>query len=488
MRTKEQWLEGIYKMKRNLYMGGEKIGRDHESLVPTTNVMGTTFDFALDPQYEDLMTATSHLTGKKISRFCHVHQTTDDLHKKQDMTRMICRAVGGCIQRCMGVDALNAIYTVSYEADKDNNGATEYHKNFKDWLVRFQTEDLVGCCAQTDVKGERTKRPSQQADPDAYVHVVERKSDGIVVRGCKLHISEAAVADEILVVPTRALMEADKDYAVSFAVPGDWDGVKQLLTVHNYRDRKHFPKGFNAGSCDSYVVFEDVFVPWERVFLCGEYKHGGILALLFALFHRHSYSGCKPALGDMLLGTCALAADCNGITKAKHVQDKFADIIKITELGYAAGYTASAMGKPELYIPGVGMRPYGPGNMIPNSIYCNVGRCLTGEGVFHEMETLADITGGMPATFPYEGEFVNPEVKDLARKYITRSQTMSPENQAQLWRHVGDIAISAKGGCSMFGALHGGGSPRMERIGITSQYDIDLRRDIVRKIAGMTKD
>ena len=488
MRTKEQWLEGIYEMKPNLFMGGDKVGRDDERLIPTINVMGTTFDFAQDPEYQELMTATSHLTGEKINRFCHVHQTTDDLHKKQDMTRMLCREVGGCVQRCMGVDALNAIYAVSYEADKENNEASEYHENFKKWLIRFQNEDLVGCCAQTDVKGHRMKRPHEQPDPDSYVHVVEKKSDGIVVRGCKVHISEAAVADEILVVPTRALKEDDKDYAVAFALPGDWEGVKQLLTVHNYRDRKYFHKGFNNGSCDSYVIFDDVFVPWERVFLCGEYKHGGILALLFALFHRHSYSGCKPALGDLLLGTCALAAEANGISKAKHVQDKYAEIIKISELGYAAGYTASAMGKPQVYIPGRGRQPYGPGNMIPNSIYCNVGRCLTGESVFHEIEMLADISGGMPATFPYEGEFMNPEVKEFARKYTTRSQTMSPENQAQLWRHVGDIAISGKGGCSMFGALHGGGSPRMESIGITSQYDIEVCKDIVRKVAGMTKE
>ena len=488
MRTKEQWLEGIFKMAHNLYIGGDQVGRDDERLGPTNEVMGTTFDLAQMPEHEELMTATSHLTGNKINRFCHVHQTTDDLHKKQDMTRMLCRVVGGCTQRCMGVDALNAIYTVSYEADKENNGDSEYHENFKKWLIRFQDEDLVGCCAQTDVKGDRMKRPHEQPDADSYVHVVEKKSDGIVVRGCKVHISEAAVADEILVVPARALKDADKDYAVAFAVPGDWDGVKQLLTVHNYRSREHFPKGFNAGSCDSYVIFDDVFVPWDRVFLCGENKHGGLLALLFALFHRHSYSGCKPALGDLLLGTCALAADANGIARVKHVQDKLAEVIKITELGYAAGYTASAMGKPEIFMPGVGMQPYGPGNMIPNSIYCNVGRCLTGEAVFHEMEMLADISGGMPATFPYEGEFVNPEVKDLSRKYITRSQSMSPENQAQLWRHVGDIAVSGKGGCSMFGALHGGGSPRMEKIGITSQYDIEACKKIVRKVAGMTDD
>ncbi|MFW6334847.1 MAG: 4-hydroxyphenylacetate 3-hydroxylase family protein [Desulfosalsimonas sp.] len=488
MRTKQEWVDGLHKMKPNLYMGGEKLGRDDERLIPTINVMGTTFELAALPENQDLLTATSHLTGEKINRFCHVHQTVEDLHKKQDMTRYLCREVGGCIQRCMGVDAVNAVYTVSYEADKQNNGSTQYHENFKNWLKRFQSEDLVGCCAQTDVKGDRMKQPHQQPDPDTYVHVVERRDDGIVVRGSKVHISEAAIADEILVVPTRALTKEDSDYAVSFAIPGDWDGVKNLLTIHNHREREYFKKGFNAGSCDSYVVFEDVFVPWERVFLCGEHQHGGVLALLFALFHRHSYSGCKPALGDLMLGTCALVADANGITKAKHVTDKLAEIIKVTELGYAAGFTGSALGKPELYIPGVGFKPYGPGNMIPHSIYCNVGRCLTGESVFHEQEILAELAGGMPATFPYEGEFVNPETKDLAYKYITRTPNMSPENQAQLWRHVGDIAISAKAGCSNYGAIHGGGSPVMEKIAIANQYDIDERRALVRKIAGMTED
>lgn len=488
MRTKQQYIDGLSKMKRNIYFDGELIDRTDERQMACINTIGTTYDEAEKPENQDLMTAISHLTGERINRFNHIHQNTDDLHKKQDMTRMLCQKVGGCIQRCMGIDATNSIYNVSYEADKMNKGETQYHDNFKKWLTRFQSEDLIGCAAQTDVKGDRSKRPADQPNPGSYVYIKERLKDGIVVEGCKLHISEASVADEVLVVPTRALRPEDKDYAVSFAVPGDWDGVKQLLTIHNYRDRKYFPKGFNAGSCDSYVIFDDVFVPWDRVFLCGENQHGGILALLFALFHRHSYSGCKPALGDLMLGTCALAADCNNIAKAKHVTDKLAEIIKVTELSYAAGFTASALGKPELYVPGKGFRPYGPGNMIPNSIYCNVGRCLTGEAVFHEQEILAEIAGGMPATFPYEGEFVNPEVKDFAYKYITRSPSMSPENQAQLWRHIGDIAISGKGGCSMYGALHGGGSPVMEKIAITSQYDIDARREMVRKIAGMTKD
>jgi len=485
MRTKEQYIEGLRKMRNNIYHDGHKINRADEIQMDCLNVMGTTFEEAAKPENAGLVTAKSHLTGETINRFNHIHQNTEDLHKKQDMTRFMCRRVGGCIQRCMGIDATNAVYNVSYEADKSNNGATEYHENFKKWLERFQTEDLVGCCAQTDVKGDRMKRPADQVDPDLYTRVVEKKSDGIVVRGCKLHISEASVADEVLVVPTRALRSEDKDYAVAFAIPGDWEGLKQVVTIHNYRKREHFPRGVMPGSTDSYMIFDDMFVPWERVFLCGEYQHGGTLALLFALFHRHSYSGCKPALGDVLLGTAALAAEYNGIHKTPHVRDKLAEIIMVTELGYAAGYTASDMGKPEVYMPGVGFVPYGPGSYIPNSIYCNVGRCLTGEAVYHENEILADISGGIPATFPYEGDFVNPETKDLLHKYVMRNPEISPENQAQFWRYVGDILCSASGGIHNLGAFHGGGSPIMESIAITTQYDIEERKQLVKGIAGI---
>ena len=485
MRTKQQFIEGLSKKRRNVYYDGRLIDRTDELQMDCINTIGTTFDLAEDPKYKDLLLAKSHLTGETINRFTHIHQNKEDLHKKQDMTRALCQVVGGCIQRCMGIDGTNACNAISYEADKQNKGATEYHKNFLKWLERFQREDLVGCCAQTDVKGDRMKRPSEQKDPDLYLRVVERKSDGIVVSGCKVHISEASVADEIVVVPTRALLPGEKDWAVAFAVPADWEGVKQVVTIHNLRDRKVYKKGFKQGLTDSYTIFDKCFIPWERVFLCGETTHGAVGALLFALFHRHSYSGCKPAIGDLMLGTVALAAEYNGIHKAGHVRDKYAEIIRVSELGYAAGFTASELGKPEVYMPGVGFVPYGPGSYIPNSIYCNVGRCLTGEAVFRESEILCDIAGGIPATFPHEADFLNPETQGLLEKYTMRNPDIKVENAIKLWMHIGDMLCSATGGILMVGSYHGGGSPVMENIAITTQYDIESRKKMAKKIAGI---
>lgn len=486
MRSKKDYINGLSKMKRNIYFDGELIDRTDELQMDCLNTIGLTYDEAEKPENQDLMTAISHLTGERINRFTHIHQNKEDLHKKQDMTRMLCQKVGGCIQRCMGIDASNAMYNVSYEADKHNNGETQYHENFKKWLTRFQKEDLIGCAAQTDVKGDRMLRPSEQPNPGSYVRIKERLKDGIVVEGCKVHISEASVADEVLVLPTRALRKDDRDWAVGFAVPGDWDGLKQVVTIHNLRPREHYKRGVTQGATDSYMIFDNCFVPWERVFLAGEHMLGGALALLFALFHRHSYSGCKPAIGDIILGVAALAAEANNIHKEPHVREKLAELIMVTELGYAAGYTASDLGKPELYIPGYGFVPFGPGSYIPHSIYCNVGRCLTGESVWREAEIICDISGGVSATFPHEKDFLNPETGELLLKYTKRSPNMSAEDQAQLWRLIGDSLCSASGGIAKVGGYHGGGSPIMEQIAITTQYDIESRKKLVRYIAGMS--
>jgi aromatic ring hydroxylase len=385
----------------------------------------------------------------------------------------------------MGTDAANAINAVSFEASKNPDRKTDYYANWLKWLENFQKNDLVASCAQTDQKGERLKRPAQQTDPDMYTHVVSENADGIIVRGCKVHISEASISDEILVVPNRALMPDEKEYAISFAIPSDHPQIKQVVSFHNNDKRQVYQKGFAGGYTDSYIIFDDTFVPWDRVFLCGEIQHGGIAALLFALFHRHSYSGCKPATVDNIIGLAGLAAEINGIAKAPHVRSMLSELIMTCELGYAAGFTASHLGSPQVYMPGKGLVPYGPGSYIPHSIYANVGRCLSGEAVFHEQEILCNIAGGLPATFPAEGDLTNPETKDLLEKYLNRDSNMAIDDQIKFWYQFIDSTTSHSAGSRSYGQYHGGGSPIMEQIAITTQWDLNARKDNVRRLAGM---
>ena len=222
MRTQQEYLEKLKSMRPNIYLDGELIGRDDPRVIKASAAIRLTFNLAQNPDYEDLMVTTSHVTGEKINRFTHIHQSPDDLMKKQEMTRKLCGMSGGCIQRCMGIDMMNAISSVAKDVD-DKHG-TRYYDNFLKYLEYFQSQDLVCAGSQTDTKGDRAARPSEQWDPDQYLHVVERREDGVVVRGCKVHNTMAPYADELIVVPTRVMGEKEKDYAIAFAIPADAEG------------------------------------------------------------------------------------------------------------------------------------------------------------------------------------------------------------------------------------------------------------------------
>jgi len=473
MRTFEQYVEKLRSMRPNVYMGGELVKRDDPRFGPGLKTIGMTFEYAKKPEYEALLTATSHLTGKKINRFCHIHQTTDDLLAKQEIVRLMCHKCGRCIQRCMGVDALNGVSVVTKDADLQYG--THYHENFLKFLYDFQENDLVACCAQTDIKGDRNLRPHQQNDPDMYLRVVEKRDDGIIVRGAKAHITIASYSDEIIAVPTRAMTPKDKDYAVSFAIPADTEGVKLVTVAHIQRARKHLRAPIeDSGNAHSMVIFEDVFVPWERVFLCGETDQAGRLAALFATFHRHSYTGCKPAYTDIIMGATALIAEYSGIAGVSHIRDKLSELITVAELVYASGIAAAVKAEKRA-----------SGTMVPSPLFCNVGRYHAGVNIYHEYETLGDIGGGLSATIPHEEDFFNPETADLLNKYIKRKEGVSAENIHRAYRLIENLIVSAPGAAAQISGLHGGGSPIMEKIAITSTYNLEAKKQIAKDLAGI---
>jgi 4-hydroxyphenylacetate 3-monooxygenase/4-hydroxybutyryl-CoA dehydratase/vinylacetyl-CoA-Delta-isomerase len=328
------------------------------------------------------------------------------------------------------------------------------------------------------VKGDRSKRPHEQKDPDLYLRVVERKKDGIVVRGAKAHNTIAGYAEEIIAVPTRFLTPEEKDWAVAFAIPADWDNVHLVCRATNVRERKKFDAPIaHVGDVESLTIFDNTFIPNDRIFLNGETEAAGILALLFALFHRHSYTGCKPAIGDIMMGYTALAAEYNGIEDAKHVQTKLADLISVTELVYASGIAAAYKSTKDA-----------SGTYIPNTVYCNVGRRHAGMNTYHESDILADIAGGLAATLPYEEDFLNPKIGPLLNKYIMRKPDVPAENIHRLYRAIGDGICSGLAGVTQIAGVHGGGSPVMEEIAILKQYDIKQRKEIAKYLSGIRKD
>jgi len=476
MRTPEEYYSDLRKMKKNVYIGGKKVGRDDLRLKPSINVMETTFNLALNSNWEELMTAKSSLPSKKINRFTHLPQNPWDLMQKQKMVRLTATRVGGCIQRCMGQDAIVALSIATKEMDEKYG--TEYHQRFMTYLKNYQERDWAGACAQTDMKGDRSKRPHEQEDPDAYVHIVEEKNDGIIVRGAKISITMAPIADELIVIPTRALTEKDKDYAVAFAIPADWDDIRLITRPASVRERKKFKCPYaEMGVAESVVVFDNTFIPKERVFMSGEWQFGRRLALLFADSHRFSYTGCKPAVSDILCGVTALVAEANNIERAFHVREKLSEFVGTGELAYAAGIAAAIYGEKT-----------SSGTFFPNLIYSNVGRRLMGENIYHEFNILTEIAGGLSVTLPYEEDFLAEETKKDLEKLMKRNPKVSYEDACRIWRLVENTVASAMACWYQIAGVHGGGSPIMETITLNLEYDYESKKNIAKYLAGIDKE
>ncbi|MBP2652824.1 MAG: hypothetical protein H6Q73_393 [Firmicutes bacterium] len=479
--TYEAYVERLRKMKPNVYINGKKVDRSGDWINGGLYVMRQTYDCAHNPDYEEVCTATSHITGEKINRYTHIHQTMEDLLQKQRMNRLLCHRVGGCIQRCMGNDALNALAVVTY--DMDQACGTDYNKRFLKYLEYSQANDLVANCAQTDTKGDRMKRPHEQEDPDLYVRIVDVKPDGIIVRGAKICNSNAPYVDEIIVTPTRFMSSKDADYAVAFALPADWDGVKLIALPGGHSKRKHLkaPMG-EVGDVESMTIFDDVFVPNERVFMNGRTNpevvpYAGYLALMFAHYHRHSYTGCKTAVSEVLASQAALVAEYNGIEKAEHVKEKISHIIGTAELVFAAGQASAYRGV-----------KFPCGSFVPDEILTNAGRRLAGQEIYNEYSILADLAGGISATLPMEEEFFAEETGELVNKYIKRNAKISAEDTHRCMRMVENQLCSHFAGANMVAGMHGGGSPLMETIAMMGAYDLEGLKNIAKYLAGINKD
>ena len=337
MMTKEQYIESLRKLNLNLYRMGEKVENvvDDPIVRPSLNSFAATYELAENPEYEDLMTATSNLTGKKVNRFTHLHQSTDDLIKKVKMQRLLGQKTAACFQRCVGMDAANAVYSATYETDQACG--TKYHENFVKFWTQVQENDWGVDGAMTDVKGDRGLSPSKQADPDLFLHVVERTPEGVYVTGAKAHQTGYLNSHYVLVMPTISMREGDEDYAISFACPTDAEGITLILGRQSCDTRKteehnDIDVGNKVyGGHEVLVIFDRVFIPNDMIFLNGEVEFAGMIVERFAGYHRQSYGGCKVGVGDVLIGATQLAVEMAGCQKASHVKDKIIEMIHLNE-------------------------------------------------------------------------------------------------------------------------------------------------------------
>jgi len=487
--TGEQYIESLRKLKTQVYLFGEKCDNwvDHPIIKPSINSVAMTYDLAQDPEHEDLMTATSNLTGNKVNRFAHLHQSTDDLIKKVKMQRLLGRKTCSCFQRCVGMDAFNAVYSTTYEIDQKYG--TEYHERFKKYLTMIQDNDLVVDGAMTDPKGNRGKSQGSQADPDLFVRVVERRPDGIVVSGAKAHQTGSINSHEHLIMPTQAVSEEDKVYAVCFAVPSDVEGLfmiygRQSCDTRKMEDGADIDLGNKKfGGQEALVVFDKVFVPNERIFMLEEYDFTGMLVERFAGYHRQSYGGCKVGVGDVLIGAAALAADYNGAQKASHVKDKLIEMTHLNETLYSCGIACSCEGSCTK-----------AGNFQIDLLLANVCKQNITRFPYEIVRLAEDIAGGLMVTMPSEKDFKsdlkiptdsNMTVGEWCDKFFQGVEGVSTENRMRVLRLIENVCLGTAAVGYRTESMHGAGSPQAQRIMIARQGNIEAKKELAKAIAGI---
>ena len=487
--TGAEYIESLRKLNTRVYLFGEKIENwvDHPMIRPSINCVAATYDLACDPQYEDLMTVKSHLTGKKINRFTHIHQSTEDLKNKVKMQRLLGQKTASCFQRCVGMDAFNAEYSTTYEIDQ--KCGTDYHQRFKKFLQFVQENDLVVDGAMTDPKGNRGLAPHAQKDLDMFVRIKEVREDGIVVRGAKCHQTGSINSHWHIVMPTQAMREEDKDFAVSFACPSDADGLYMIYGRQSCDTRK-LEEGADIdlgnkqfGGQEALVVFDDVFIPNEYVFMAGEYDFAGMLVERFAGFHRQSYGGCKVGVGDVVIGAAALVAEYNGADKASHIKDKLSEMTHLNETLDGCGIACSSEGHATK-----------SGGYIIDLLLANVCKQNVTRFPYEIVRLAEDIAGGLMVTMPSEKDFKSElavgrngeTIGEICNKFFAaNTDKCTTEERMRVLRFLENICLGAAAVGYRTESMHGAGSPQAQRIMIQRQGNIEGKKALAKAIAGI---
>jgi 4-hydroxybutyryl-CoA dehydratase/vinylacetyl-CoA-Delta-isomerase len=472
--TKEEYIASLKKLKPTAYMFGEKVENvlDNKRIRAGIEATAATYELAEMSECRDLIVTYSALIDEPINRFNNPPISIADLVARVKINRLLGQRVGTCFQRCTGQDCLVALSVTTYDIDRKYG--TEYNKRFLEFLKHMQKNDLTANAGVSDVKGDRNFSPQDQPDKDVYLRVVEKRPDGMVVRGAKCHQTGSLSAHEIIVLPTRALRKGEEEFAVAFAVPSDTAGVIHVVGRSSLDTREQ--DGFDCGNqrYSKYaptVIFDNVFVPWHRVFLCGEVEYAADLVAYFSAFHRQSHGGCKAGKIDCMVGAALTMMAYNGTDKVSHHKEKVIDMIHRAETLYGCSLAASYEGKP---MPS--------GTYFIDPVLANASKIHEGKEMAEATRLMIDIAGGFVADLPSERDFDHPEIGTLLKKYLQGAKGAPVENRVKMFRLIEKMAMES---ADTISDIHGGGSPAAHRLTIFRESNVQAKVKAAKRLAGI---
>ncbi len=475
LRTPQQYIESI-RDGRAVWYRGERVDdvTTHPVIKKAVRHACLDYEMAEDPATRELSVITED--GDTYSRYYKIPTSVDDILKRSQLIEAATAAGKTLVVlvKEIGSDALFGLHKVSRLVDQKYE--TNYLERVKAFYQYVRDNDLTLSVAQTDTKGDRSQGPLNQSDPDLFTHIVERRADGIVVRGAKIHTSCTTNTNEIIVLPTKAMSEAEADYAVAFAIPVNTPGVKLIASPYGGSPRAEFdaPLSADRKMMETITIFDDVFVPWDRVFLAGEYDFAATLALGFVEYHRFTAVSYKLPLVDALIGSALLMAEMNGITRAAHVRDKLTWLISYAETLRALVEMAAIRGKAD-----------DQGIFAPDALTTNMAKWHFAHNYHEALQHVQDIAGGMLVTGPGVEDFANPETGDLLRKYLSGKAGYDGEARTRAMNMVSDLTTGDFGGYHTVLAIHAEGSLEAEKLMISRAYDAKRTLEYAKRLAGL---
>jgi 4-hydroxybutyryl-CoA dehydratase / vinylacetyl-CoA-Delta-isomerase len=473
--------ESLRRRKPRVFVDGLGVDSvvDAPALQPGIRALGVSYDFARDDARAPLMRAMQTLHGgggRTVPRMLHIDESCTDLLNKLEAVRLLCQETG-CAQRYLAHDALAAIAQACARID-DASGSTERRARFGAYLRQVQDEDLALGIAMTDAKGERSRKPHQQANPDTYVHIVERNARGIVISGTKAIVTGAPYMHELLVMPCRAMGREDADFALCCAVPIDASGITIIARpAGRPGEPEHGAALFSGryGQSTAVVVFDRVEVPWERVFLAGEWEHSADLTYDYATHHRHTCIAARAGFGDLLIGAGALMCEANGFpdpgAKAS-LREPMVELIRIVEGFYACGVAASVYAT----------RQEASGVFIPDPVFANIGKLLLATQIYDMHRLAHEVSGGLVVALPGPDEDHNPATAATLAEVLRANPAVPYDKRIEAARFIEDLTASYQAGWYSVISLHGGGSPAAMKQEIWRRYPLGSKVELVERL------